>query len=87
MPSVPCKSSPDVTRDLAATLGYFGDMLFLPVVLEAQRLTESNTDVSRVPGGEGLPSRARYRLYFYPVSTLQLALGMPQLPVSYLLAR
>jgi len=50
-------------------------VLFLPVVLEAQRLMESNIDVSRVPGGEGPPSRARYRPHFYPGSTLELVLG------------
>ena len=69
-PSVPCRPSPGVTHDLTATLECFDDALFLPVILEAPRLTGSNTDVSEVPRGEGLPSRARYRPYFYPGSTL-----------------
>ena len=51
------------------------DILLLLVVLEAQRLKGSNTDVSKVPEGEGLPSRARYRPYLYTGSTLQLVLG------------
>ena len=57
--------------------------MFLPVVLEAQRLTESNTDVSRVPGEEGPPSRARYRLYFNYGSTLWLVLGHAPAPLYH----
>ena len=71
----PWRPSLGVTHDLTATLEHFDGISFLSVILEAQRLTGSNTDVSEVPGGEGLPSRARYRLYFYPGSTLQLVLG------------
>jgi len=67
--------SPGVARDLMATLEHFNGISFLPVILEAQRLMESSTDVSGVPGGHGLPSRARYRLYFYPGSTLRPPLG------------
>lgn len=37
--------------------------------------TQSNTDVSELPGEEGLPPRARYRLYSYAGSTLRLAVG------------
>ena len=74
-PSVPCRPSPGVTHDLTATLEHFDDISFLPVILEAQRLKGSNQDVSEVPGEKGLPSRARYRPYFYPGSTLQLVLG------------
>ena len=64
-----------VVQDLTATLERFDGISFLPVILETQRLTECNTDVSGIPGGEGLPSRARYRLYFCPGSTLWLLLG------------
>ena len=71
----PCRPSPGVTHDLAATLEHFDGILFLPSILEAQRLKGSNQDVSEVPGEKGLPSGARYRLYFYPGSTLQLVLG------------
>ena len=71
----PCYRLPGVAHDLTATLERFDDISFLPVILEAERLTGSNADVSKVPGGEGLPSRARYRPYFYPGSTLQLVLG------------
>ena len=60
---------------MTATLECFDDASFLPVILEAPRLTGSNTDVSEVPRGEGLPSRARYRPHFYSGSTLQLVLG------------
>jgi len=67
--------SPDVMLDLTATLECSSGISPLPVILETQRLTESSTDVSGVPGEEGLPSRARYRTYSYPGSTLQLALG------------
>ena len=76
-PSVPCRPSPGVANDQQhmATLEHFDGISFLTVILEAQRLTGSNTEVSRVPGGEGLPSRARYRPYSYPGSTLQLVLG------------
>ena len=56
------------------SLEHFDGTWFLPMILEAQRLTGSNTDVSGVPGGEGLPPRARYRPYFYPGLTLQLVL-------------
>ena len=73
--SVPCRSSLAVAHDLAATLERFEDILFLLVVLEAQRLTGSNTDVSKVLGRESLLSKARYRPYFYPGSILQLVLG------------
>ena len=62
--SVPCRPSPGVAHDLTATLERFDDILFFSVILEAQRLTRSDTDVSGVPGGEGLPFRARYRPYF-----------------------
>jgi len=75
VPSVPHRPSPGVVLDLTATLECFSGILLLPVILETQRLTESSTDVSGVPGVEGLPSRARYRPYSYPGSTLQLALG------------
>jgi len=61
--------------DLTATLECFNGVSLLPVILETHRLTESSTDVSGVPRGEGLLSRARYRPYSYPGSTLQLALG------------
>ena len=61
-------------HDLTATLEHFDGILFLPVILKTQRLTKS-IDVSGVPGGEGLSSRAIYRPYFYPGSTLQLVLG------------
>ena len=72
--SVPHRPPPAVVHDLTATLEHFDGILFLPVILKTQRLTKS-IDVSGVPGGEGLPSRARYRPYFYPGSTLQLVLG------------
>ena len=74
-PSVPCRPSPGVTHDLTAALEHVDGIFFLPVILESQRLMGSSTDVSGVPGGEGLPSRARYRPYFYPGSTLWLVLG------------
>ena len=74
-PSVPCRPSPGVARDLTVTLERFDGISFLAVILKARRLTGSNTDVSRVPGGEGLLSRARYRPYFYLGSTLPLVLG------------
>ena len=67
--------SPRVAHDLTATLELFDGISFLPMILEAQRLAESNIYVSEVPEGEGLPSRTRYRPYFYPGSTLQLVLG------------
>ena len=51
--------SPRVAHDLTATLELFDGISFLLVILEVQRLTGSNTDVSGVAGGEGLPSRGR----------------------------
>ena len=75
VPSVLHRPSPGVVLDLTVTLEHFNGILFLLVILETHRLTESSTDSSGVPEGEGLPSRARYRLYSYPGSTLQLALG------------
>ena len=60
--SVPHRPSPSVAHDLTATLEHFSGISLLPVIVETQRLMESSTDVSAVPGGEGLPSRARYRL-------------------------
>ena len=54
--------SPDVMLDLTATLECSSGISPLPVILETQWLMESSTDVSGVPGQEGLPSRARYRL-------------------------
>lgn len=42
------------------------------MVLEAQRLRENSTNVSKVLAGEGLPSKARYRLYSYIGSILLL---------------
>ena len=60
--SVPHRPSPSVAHDLTATLEHFSGISLLPVIVETQRLMESSTDVSVVPGGEGLPSRARYRL-------------------------
>jgi len=75
VPSVPRRPPPGVELDLIATQEHFDDILLLQVILETQKLTETSTDVSGVPGGESLPSRARYRLYSYPGSTLQLALG------------
>ena len=62
VPSVPHRPSPGVVHDLTATLECFDGISFLPVILETQWLMESSTDVSGVPGQEGLPSRARYRL-------------------------
>ena len=78
VPSVLHRPSPGVVLDLTATLERFDGISFLPVILETQRLTECNTDVSGIPGGEGLPSRARYRLYFNYGSTLWLVLGCAQ---------
>jgi len=75
VPSVLHRPSPGVVLDLTVTLEHFNGILFLLVILETHRLTESSTDASGVPEGEGLPSRARYRPYSYPGSTLQLALG------------
>ena len=74
-PSVPCRPSPGVTHDLTAALEHVDGIFFLPVILEAQRLTGSNTDTSGVPGGDGLPSNARYRPYFYPGTTLEFVRG------------
>ena len=68
--SVPHTPSPSVMLDLTVRLEHFNGISFLPVILETKILTGSNTDVSVVSGGEGLPSRARYRPYFYPGSTL-----------------
>ena len=79
--SVPHRPSPGVVLDLTAALEHFNGIsctsvyFGTSVILEIQILTESNTDVSGVPGGEDLPSRARYRPYSYPGSTLQLVLG------------
>ena len=81
--SVPCRPSPGVAHDLTATLECFDGICFLPVMLEAQRLMESNMDVSGVPGGEGLPFRARYRPYFYHGSTLWLVLGHAPAPLYH----
>ena len=62
VPSVPHRPSQGVLLDVTATLECFKGIWLLPMILETQRLTENSTDVSGVPGGEGLPSRARYRL-------------------------
>ena len=59
VPSVPYRPSPGVARDVTVTLERFDGISFLPVILKAQRLTRSNAEVSGVPGGEGLLSRAR----------------------------
>ena len=74
VPSVPHRPSPGVF-DHPVTLECFNGILLLLVILKTQRHTETSTDVSGLPGGEGLPSMARYRLYSYPGSTLQLVLG------------
>jgi len=75
VPSVPHGPSLGVVLDLTVTLECFNGILLLLVILETQRHTETSTDVSGLPGGEGLPSMARYRLYSQPGSTLQFALG------------
>ena len=72
---IPCRPSPGVARDLTVTLERSDGILFLPVILKAQRLTGRNTDVSEVARGEGLPSRAKYRPCFYPGSTVPLVQG------------
>ena len=67
-----------ISQQHTATQQQFDGISFLSMILESQRLMESNKDVSGVPGGEGLPSRARHRPYFYPGSTLWLVLGCAQ---------
>ena len=83
---IPCRPSPGVARDLTVTLERSDGILFLPVILKAQRLTGRNTDVSEVPGGEGLPSRATYRPCFYPGQHFHLYRGTSWPPVPHLLA-
>jgi len=51
VPSVPHRPSLGIVLDLTVTLELFNGILLLSVILETQKLTESNTDVS---GGGGL---------------------------------
>lgn len=53
----------------------YDGILFLPIILEAWRLIETNTQVWGVQAGEGPPSRVRYRLYFHLGSSLQSVQG------------
>jgi len=78
VPSVPHRPSQGVLLDVTATLECFKGIWLLPMILETQRLTGSNIDVSGVPGGEGLPSREGrsaiiYRPYSDSGSALRLA--------------
>ena len=49
VPSVPHRPSLGIALDLTVTLERFDDILLLLVILETQKLTESNTNISGGP--------------------------------------